>query len=369
MSNGTTNGTEFRYRTSTGEKVEVDLRWSPWDDLITWAAVILDASTGKRFRFDVKFGHKGQLTNLAKADFAFRDFTMDLIVTGEWRKKCRVFDPGNSSHAVHWANVPLIQWETMQSMGFSTDNDGNLRYGRRVEALAVESETARWIILEKAYRKADGICQLNDLISEKVNSYPQHVLHRETNVLKDLEFLTTIIDGIDQRDSKLIRLTGKGKRHYEEHVLPSHNMVFVIAPCREKWFTKSIKQMLKKKGLRYIIQEETEHRQETIREDILANIRACRFVIADISGKGIEQGERFNPNCVYELGYAHAQKKRIICSVNKDLIPESGLPFDFAGVRFSFWTHSKNKNSFAKEIRSRIEQLQDQFQREYWLKA
>lgn len=257
----------------------------------------------------------------------------------------------------------------MQGLGFSIDENGSLRYERRVEALALESETARWIILEKAYRKADGICQLNDLISEKTNSFPQHVLHRETNVLKDLELLTTVIDGVDQRASRLIRLTGKGKKHYEEYALPSHNMDFVIAPCREKWFTKSIKKMLEENGLRYIIQEETEHRQETIREDILANIRACRFVIADISGKGVEEGERFNPNCVYELGYAHAQKKRIICSVNKDLVPESGLPFDFAGVRFSFWTRSKRRGPFAKEIKNRIEQLLDQFQREYWPEA
>lgn len=109
MLNGITNRIEFKYRTSTGEKVEADLRWSPWDGLITWATVILDASTGQRFRFNVKFGHKGQLTNLAKADIAFRDFAMDFIMTGEWREKCRDFDPQNTNHAVNWVNVPLTQ--------------------------------------------------------------------------------------------------------------------------------------------------------------------------------------------------------------------------------------------------------------------
>ncbi len=64
--------------------------------------------------------------------------------------------------------------------------------------------------------------------------------------------------------------------------------------------------MLEKKGLKYIIQEETEHRQETIREDILANIRSCRFVIADFLAKELMKGCRI----VFPYGKQGKEKER-----------------------------------------------------------
>jgi len=352
----------FPYFARDGRRISVDLTINPNYDswFVTWIIIIGDLVTSSQYGH--YFFHAKHVAKPSEeSKMAICDYIKDLILLGDWRRPVQDFIP-------NWTDAEregiTIGWEKMKQLGFR-EIDNSLTYERKVDALAAESDFTRWQILETLYRQPNAVLKENEL-TEKLNYIPKGVVEREIDILKDLDFLTTVIKGLDRRDASDFRLTAKGRKHYEEHVLPSHNIVFVIAPCREKWFTKSIKRMLEEKGMKYIIQEETEHRQETIREDILANIRSCRFVIAHISGKGIDEGERFNPNCVYELGYAHAQKKRIICSVNKDLVPENGLPFDFAGVRFSFWTRSKSKIAFAKEIKKRIEQVLDQFQREYW---
>ncbi|MFH1863121.1 MAG: hypothetical protein ABH878_09970, partial [bacterium] len=124
-----------------------------------------------------------------------------------------------------------------------------------------------------------------------------------------------------------------------------------------------------------IIAEAVEPKEQTIREDILAKIRFCKFIVADITGKGIGKGERFNPNCVYELGYAHALNKKIIATVCREMSHDKKhkkpiyVPFDFSGVKFSYWNRNPTEESqkqFEDELKSRIKDIHMDFQREYW---
>ena len=63
------------------------------------------------------------------------------------------------------------------------------------------------------------------------------------------------------------------------------------------------------------------HSSEVITEDIIAKIRDARLLIADLTG--------YNPNVFYELGYAHALKKKVVLLLQEGC----AAPFDLWNIR------------------------------------
>lgn len=256
----------------------------------------------------------------------------------------------------------ILDMEKASTLGFLFQSDGVIRYRRNVNALSREGDLARWRILEHEYRKervGEGAYPIR-----YETGLPEEIIRREMLSLNDLK----LMEYTGRIDSA--RITAKGRVFYEQHVLPAHNQVFIIAPCIQNEIIDLFKRIVEEHGLKCIVQEEYEPRTETIREDMLNNIRSSKFIIADITGKGVEKGERFNINCVYEVGYAHAHKKRIVCCVNEDVCAkdEDGrpvLPFDIAGVPFTFWK-SENLEELHKRVNERVDQIIDQFTRERW---
>ena len=288
--------------------------------------------------------------NLTKSKEAVLDYAKDLILIGNWNK------PEDKKE---------LSWEEMQAKGFGVENRV-LLYNRKVESLAREGALARSIITEILYKHRKSIQFEYKRFGDEAH-FPGEVIDIEFATMKDLGEVEEIVS------EGLCRLKAKGKKNYEENTLPAYNQVFIIAPCSEQGIINVFKDALISMGYsedNIIVQEVKEPKEETIRDAILANISFCKFIIADITGGKIRSGKRFNPNCVYELGYAHAKNKRIICSVREDMAYSknrriSYLPFDFSGVKFSFWKEGEEEK-IKEEIKQRIDEIHKMFQRESW---
>ncbi len=375
MNNQQSNPKGFNFLTPGGEKVLVDPRWAfgSFEESINYSVVFNTLNFNETFRVNYNFSNsRAHLQDLEdpKTIKAFQDFAKDQLLVGNWRIEYHGNPPD-------WKKEKITTWEEMVGMGFSVKNEV-LYYERKVEALALEADLTRWQILEKLYKQPTSILKAQEIV-KAIGQLPLPI-ERELDVLKDLDLVTTVIKGIDRRDTNEYRLTAQGRKHYEERVLPAHNQVFIIAPCSPQYqiivdaYHAIVEQEF---GMKAKFQERSTTKEPTIRDDFLASIRASRFIIADITGKGKhttpegrEEFERFNPNCVYELGYAHRCDKKLICCVREDLPlkDEKGnpvLPFDFAGVNFSFWNPT-NLADFETKLESRIDQLQDHFTRERW---
>jgi hypothetical protein len=92
----------------------------------------------------------------------------------------------------------------------------------------------------------------------------------------------------------------------------------------------------------------------SILEDIIRGIESAQFVIAEITPIK-ENG--FNANVFYEVGYAHALKKRTILLAKKG----TKLPFDLSGFRCLFHETSiggtrKLKEGFRKHLEAMLDE-------------
>jgi hypothetical protein len=85
-----------------------------------------------------------------------------------------------------------------------------------------------------------------------------------------------------------------------------------------------------------------EHNLQQVSKAILDRIEGCAFAIVDISS--------LSPNVFYELGYAHASRKKFILTAKQDV----KLPFDVQNIQVLRWN---TKDDLAKELPERIRKL------------
>jgi hypothetical protein len=289
---------------------------------------------------------------------AVKDYIKDLILSGNWQTPSEVL---------------LNSTQDNQSKGFSI-NGNTLIFSRDINSLAEENRIARWLILERLYRAQQS---QHSLIVEDFN-FPEDAVFKAIEVLNDLGYIQIIDDSRSRIGKLTVRLKAAGMRYFEEISLPAHNQVFIIAPCAEQGIIRVFKKVLGEKGYseeNLIVQEVREPKEETIRDAILTNIRSCKFIMADITGGHIKGGKRFNPNCLYELGWAHALKKKVICTVRRDMAFSkhqhtkiSYLPFDISIIPFSFWDEKKEVD-ISDELLRKIDDIHKYFQSESWPNA
>jgi hypothetical protein len=360
MGQNANNIEKVEYRTLEGDKVliELEARFLEGISSASHTISIEDVSAKRTYEHEFEFRANSICNDPISVKSMF-DFSKDLILTGNWRT-------GEEE-------TPYT-WEQMKTLGWHTIKGGIIGYVRNVDSLASEGSLARWLILRKMYLMQERTLPPDNILKDL--HFPMDILRREFEVLRDLRLIIEV-------NINDFRLSAAGRKFFEEHELPAHNLVFIIAPCTNKYM--AIRDAYQKIaegeefGYKTKFQEATTTKEATIRDDILANIRACKFVIADITGRGeIEtvdaegiakkEFERLNYNCIYELGYAHALNKKLVCFVSREMGFKAGelkLPFDFAAVQFDDW-EINNVKEFKEKLRKRLRDIQEQFQREYW---
>jgi len=105
------------------------------------------------------------------------------------------------------------------------------------------------------------------------------------------------------------------------------NACFVVMPFEqlfEREFTRVIKPAVESAGLVCVRGDEI-YSEQSIVQDIWKSLRACRVVVAELSGR--------NPNVMYEVGLAHALGKPIILLTRN----EEDVPFDLKSLRYVYY--------------------------------
>jgi len=105
------------------------------------------------------------------------------------------------------------------------------------------------------------------------------------------------------------------------------NSCFVVMPFSNLYqieYENIIKPTLEDLNIKCIRGDEIYSKQR-IMDDIWQNIRSCRFVIAELTGK--------NPNVLYEIGLAHAIGKPVIILTRN----AEDVPFDLKDLRYLYY--------------------------------
>ena len=157
---------------------------------------------------------------------------------------------------------------------------------------------------------------------------------------------------------------------FEKFYLGYGRSVFIIAWCDKSldWYENFVIEELRKHGYEGEVQERKEPAAGEVRQDMLERIEGCAFVIADLTGG--------RPNCLYELGYAHALHKRSIITQRKDEVEKVTTdgeiiwktPFDINQYRFSVWK-DENDEEFKSDLRDRIAQTVKLIEQDFLSKA
>lgn len=116
-------------------------------------------------------------------------------------------------------------------------------------------------------------------------------------------------------------------------------MSFSGSPRLKDFYSKAVKPTVQKLGYRCERVDE-QHFNGSIREQVLANIRCARFVIADMT--------EARPNCYYELGIAHALGKDVIHISNDS----NDIHFDIKDFNFIVY---QTIDELKSRLRDRIE--------------
>ncbi len=114
-------------------------------------------------------------------------------------------------------------------------------------------------------------------------------------------------------------------------------MSFSGNPQLKDFYEKAIKPTVQRLGYRCLRVDE-EQFNGSIRDRIVANIRAARFIIADLT--------EARPNCYYEVGIAHALGKEVI-HITRDL---KDVHFDVGDFNFILY---KDIDGLKRELRQR----------------
>jgi len=100
--------------------------------------------------------------------------------------------------------------------------------------------------------------------------------------------------------------------------------IMPFAPSYQTLYERVIRVAIEEAGIKCIRADEIFSKAQ-VTHDIWTQIRKCRFVIAELTGK--------NPNVLYELGLSHALgKPTIIITSNED-----DVPFDLKALRYLYY--------------------------------
>lgn len=150
-----------------------------------------------------------------------------------------------------------------------------------------------------------------------------------------------------------LSLEGKGNvtiRHFM--VAPSNVKAFVIMDFDEKYesvYSEIIKPVCEELDIECIRADEQCY-PGPILQDIIASIRECDIIIADITPD--------NPNVYFEVGYAYALGKNPILLMNK---ARERLPFDISGFRTIMYSDSiKGAPNLKQQLTKFVKSLLDQ---------
>lgn len=105
------------------------------------------------------------------------------------------------------------------------------------------------------------------------------------------------------------------------------NSCFVVMPFAslfEREYSRVIKPAVESAGLVCVRGDEI-YSEQSIVQDIWKSLRACRVVVAELSGR--------NPNVMYEVGLAHALGKPIILLTRN----QEDVPFDLKSLRYVYY--------------------------------
>ena len=157
---------------------------------------------------------------------------------------------------------------------------------------------------------------------------------------------------IDTNNVKvIITVEGYGRLAELETVVVASSQAFVA-----RWFDKSldpvfeeaVKPAIKDAGYDAVIINE-EHFLDKIDDQIIAEIKRSRFVVADFThGKGGTRGSVY-----YEAGFAQGLGKGVIFTCRKDLIDNNEIHFDIRQYPYVVW-EKNDLERFKKSLTFRI---------------
>ena len=100
--------------------------------------------------------------------------------------------------------------------------------------------------------------------------------------------------------------------------------IMPFAPSYQTLYERVIRVAVEEAGIKCIRADEIFSKAQ-VTQDIWTQIRKCRFVIAELTGK--------NPNVLYELGLSHALGKPTIIITSN----EEDVPFDLKALRYLYY--------------------------------
>jgi len=162
------------------------------------------------------------------------------------------------------------------------------------------------------------------------------------DAVKDMGFIECriIVGGVQYPT-----LSIAGWEKYEEikQAGPLSNKCFVAMSCSDDLrdaYDNGIKKAVEEAGYQPIFIERKEH-NEKICDLIIANIRECKFLVADVTGQ--------RQNVYYEAGFAHGLDRQVIWTCKKDDIKNAH--FDTRQYNHILW---ENAEDLRKKLLNRI---------------
>jgi hypothetical protein len=259
-------------------------------------------------------------------------YHIQIGITGltSWVEKNKTKDECLLQFVCPYVNREVTLWDgrifNMSSCGnvvvYETDrpvdSDFPISKEKYVEKKGTPDETINW--------RYDS--DLKDALRKQSKDITEQMFAEALNLIEGRSY-------VEKRRSLIEKERGK----YSFFICPfdnaevDHNYEFVIKPAIEK--------------LQFSVQraDEIAHTR-TITDVIISAINRSRFVIADLTEE--------RPNCYYEVGYAHSQRKPVIILAKEG----TARHFDLAAHKWIYWSNYKDlKNKFEKEIQGLLNEL------------
>jgi len=171
---------------------------------------------------------------------------------------------------------------------------------------------------------------------------------KNVDEFKNIFFLAErleLIEPVTKDKAQYAKLSVKGWEKYEEikRSGPLSNKCFVAMSCNDDLkdaYDNGIKKAVEEAGYQPVFIERKQH-NEKICDLIIANIRECKFLVADVTGQ--------RQNVYYEAGFTHGLDRQVIWTCKKDDI--NNAHFDTRQYNHILW---ENAEDLRKKLLNRI---------------